>query len=598
MERLLRRAEQLQGLDVGTFGTDNFADIVQAIHIVQEDLGITGTTAKEAATTIEGSANAVKAAWENLLTGFADPNADLDALMNNLITALVGDKEGEGLLNNILPAIERALEGIGKFVEKAAPIIAKYLPGLLNSLLPSLISAATSLLIGFATALPGLCVTLIEQLPTIVQMIVDGFWELMDGFNEVGGGILQSILDGINEKYPELGEAISGLVETVKGAIEGVQAFWEEHGDEIMQTVSTVFSTIETVVTTVLTVVIKAIDLFVQGAQAFWDEFGDDILELVNAIKEYYEAISRWINRKVEQFQEFWDEHGDEIMRIASVAWDVIGGTIKTALDFITGLIEAFTYLIDGDWEGFFNSIFGTADTTWSDIQGVFDTVLNEVIWPLVEKVFDDILGLIGLDFDDIKQTLSDAWDFISDVFDTVNDIKETVEDAFDKIQGFMEDPVGAAAETIKGIIDDIQKAFDFDWSLPELKLPHINVTEYMDVPGLGVIPAPWGISVDWYKKAYNNPYMFTKPTVMPDGRGYGDGNGGEMVYGHDNLMDDIKNAMGGGSLEEILALLREYLPVMSQMKVMLDGRTLVGQLAPAMDAQMGIISARKERGN
>lgn len=544
MERLLRRAEELNGLELGTYSTDNFADVVQAIHAVQENLGITGTTAKEAATTIEGAMNATKAAWENLLVGLTDPDADLDQLIDNLIVALVGDKEGEGLLNQLLPAIERALKGIGTFIEKAAPIIAEHLPGLMNAILPSLLSAAATLLLGLAQALPGLAVTLVEQIPVIVQMLVDGFWENLETFKEVGGGMLQNILDGINEKYPELGEALSGLIDTVKGIIEDVQAFWAEHGDEIVSNVQTAFTTIRDFIAGALTVILNAINFFIQGAKSFWDEFGDDILELVNAIKEYYEAVAKWIDKKVKEFQKFWKEHGDEITKIAKTAWKIIGGEIKTALDIATGVIQAFTALINGDWQGFFEAITGTADTAWKDIDDIFDTVLNEVIMPLVEDFFDWLLGFVGTDFDTVKQTISDAWDFISGVFDTVNDIKDKVEEAFNKVQEFMEDPVSAAKETIGNVIEDIKDMFDFDWSLPELKLPHISVDEYMEVPGLGTVPAPWGVHVDWYRKAYDNPYLFTKPTQVGN-KGFGDGgSGGEIVYGRNNLMEDITEAM------------------------------------------------------
>jgi hypothetical protein len=164
---------------------------------------------------------------------------------------------------------------------------------------------------------------------------------------------------------------------------------------------------------------------------------------------------------------------------------------------------------------------------------------------PLVKDFFDWLLGFVGTDFDTVSQTISDAWDFISGVFDTVNDIKDTVEDAFSKIQGFMEDPVSAAKETIGQIIQDIQDMFNFDWSLPELKLPHITVDSYIDIPGLGTIPDPQGVHIDWYRKAYQNPYLFTKPTQVGD-NGFGDGgSGGEIVYGHDNLMEDIRQAVG-----------------------------------------------------
>ena len=108
MERLISDAnEYAQTIGMaGDLSIDSFSDIVTAIDLVQQKQGIAGTTAKEAATTIEGSLNMTKAAWDNLITGLADPDADIGQLMDNLIVAIVGDKEGEGLLNNIIPAIE------------------------------------------------------------------------------------------------------------------------------------------------------------------------------------------------------------------------------------------------------------------------------------------------------------------------------------------------------------------------------------------------------------------------------------------------------------------------------------------------------------
>ena len=105
MERLLADAEKLkkaQGENV-SYSIDSFADVVEAIHVVQDEMGITGTTAKEASTTIEGSINSAKAAWENLLVGMADEDADLDALIDNFVESV------EIAADNIIPVIEKAL---------------------------------------------------------------------------------------------------------------------------------------------------------------------------------------------------------------------------------------------------------------------------------------------------------------------------------------------------------------------------------------------------------------------------------------------------------------------------------------------------------
>lgn len=112
MERLLEDAEKLSGIE---FNIDSFADVTEAIHVIQENMGITGATAKEAATTIEGSAKAAEAAWQNLLTGLADPTQDLNKLIDEFIEAKTTQ------IQNVLPAVEYSIEGIGKAIDKLIP---------------------------------------------------------------------------------------------------------------------------------------------------------------------------------------------------------------------------------------------------------------------------------------------------------------------------------------------------------------------------------------------------------------------------------------------------------------------------------------------
>ena len=114
MERLLRTAEELEGLDEGAFSIDSFADIASAINIVQTEMGITGTTAKEASETIQGSISAVKSAYENLATGLADENADLDGLIDNMTDSVLT------AANNILP---RVMETVPRIVEAVPKLI-------------------------------------------------------------------------------------------------------------------------------------------------------------------------------------------------------------------------------------------------------------------------------------------------------------------------------------------------------------------------------------------------------------------------------------------------------------------------------------------
>ena len=176
MERLIADAnEYAQTIGMaGDLSIESFSDIVTAIDLVQQKQGIAGATAAEAATTIEGSFNMTKAAWDNLIAGFANPNADMGQLMDNLIVAILGDKDGTGLLNQLIPAVQRAVEGLSKFIQAAIPALAGQLPTLIQTFLPVIIQSAVALVSSLIQALPGVISTLVAMLPDIIDMVING----------------------------------------------------------------------------------------------------------------------------------------------------------------------------------------------------------------------------------------------------------------------------------------------------------------------------------------------------------------------------------------------------------------------------------------
>lgn len=130
MQRLLADAEKLSGVK---YDLSSYADIVEAIHVIQTEMGITGTTAKEASTTIQGSVASMKAAWANLMVGMADDTQNFDMLLSNFIESI------GTVADNLLPRIGVVIEGMGKLVAGLAPEIASALPTLTNELLPNLV---------------------------------------------------------------------------------------------------------------------------------------------------------------------------------------------------------------------------------------------------------------------------------------------------------------------------------------------------------------------------------------------------------------------------------------------------------------------------
>lgn len=164
MEELLAEAEKISGIK---YDISSYSDIVQAIHVVQDEMGIAGTTADEAKDTITGSLASVKTAWENLVVGFADPDADLGKLISNVVdTATTA-------FGNLMPAVEKALGGIATFVSQIAPTLASSLPSLVQSVLPQLLSAAGGLVTSVIGVAPQLIKTIatsaIEAIPQIIE---------------------------------------------------------------------------------------------------------------------------------------------------------------------------------------------------------------------------------------------------------------------------------------------------------------------------------------------------------------------------------------------------------------------------------------------
>ena len=210
MERLLRDAERMAGYIEGSLDIESFADIADAIHIVQEEMGITGTTALEAGRTISGSVGAMKAAWTNLVTGFADGSADIGGLIDNLVTTIVGDgtESNLGVIGNVLPAIETALGGISKLIEGAAPKIIEILPGLVNKIVPSLISAAT-----------GMVDAVIKVVPDLLNTVVDTLIQNAPALITAAISLVQSLIQGIQDNYQIL---VDGAIQIVTQLANGI----------------------------------------------------------------------------------------------------------------------------------------------------------------------------------------------------------------------------------------------------------------------------------------------------------------------------------------------------------------------------------------
>lgn len=206
MQRLLKDAEKLSGIK---YDISSYADIVDAIHVVQTEMGITGTTAKEAASTISGSLSMAKAAWKNLLTGVGDDTADLGTLIDNLVDSV------STAAGNIVPRIGKILTGLGSTVEKVAPILAEQIPDMAVQVLPSMVSAGSTLLLGLVQGLIIAAPELLASVPGIVQSVVTSFQTAAPSMAAAGQQLLTMLGSGIMQGIPLLAQSAVSIMSSL-----------------------------------------------------------------------------------------------------------------------------------------------------------------------------------------------------------------------------------------------------------------------------------------------------------------------------------------------------------------------------------------------
>ena len=298
MERLLADAEKISGIK---YSIDNFSDIIEAIHVVQTELGITGTTALEAATTIEGSFNSMKSAWINVLTGMADSEADFNALINNLVDSV--STFGE----NIIPRIEIAIQGIGQLVEKLLPPIVARLPQLITDVLPNLISAGANM----------------------IESLVDG---------------LRQALPQISQVLPQIIDAGIQVVEVLGKALIDVAPILLEAGLQLIVTLGQgLASGLPQMIPTIVDLVISLCDMIIENLPLILDVAIDIILALVqglvNALPTLISEVPRIINS-------FCDAIYDKLPDILKAGIDIITMLVKGLIDSIPVIIENLPQII------------------------------------------------------------------------------------------------------------------------------------------------------------------------------------------------------------------------------------------------------------
>ena len=218
MQRLIDDANALNAAqgNYTNYSIESYADIVDAIHTVQTEMGITGTTALEASTTVEGSINSMKAAYQNFVTGLGDQNADIGALTEELI------QTAGTVAENVLPVIETVVKNIAETVKKQGPDMITKFVAYATEKLPEVLKLGIQLIVSLVKGLAQNLPELLRGTLALVDTIISTFLDSLPDIIEVGKDIVRGLWEGIKAMASWIGEKISGFVGGLVDGVKGV----------------------------------------------------------------------------------------------------------------------------------------------------------------------------------------------------------------------------------------------------------------------------------------------------------------------------------------------------------------------------------------
>ncbi len=325
MQRLLEDAEKISGIK---YDISSYADIVDAIHVVQTEMGITGTTAKEASTTIQGSISSMKAAWQNFITGMADPNQDFDALLGNLVDSVV--TVGENLIPRIQMLLPRLAEGITQLAQRLLP----YIPETLQSLLPAVLDGATGLINGAVELLPGLITTALEAIPQLAEAAVSIIKNLVSSLIEAAPQLLSAGADLLNQVVTGIETGLPKLTDAAVTIMGNLGQYLQDNLPSLLQ------SGLQAVVELTGSIRENA-GLLVDGALSLAKSLAQGLADAIPSIIENVPTIVSNIANTI----------NDNAPKVLKAGVDIIGSLVKGLIDSIPVIVENIPKIAAAIWD-------------------------------------------------------------------------------------------------------------------------------------------------------------------------------------------------------------------------------------------------------
>ena len=444
-------------------------------------------------------------------------------------------------------------------------------------------------------------------------------------------GFFTGLVETVSSVWNTIKETISTVIETIKTVIsekfEAIKTTITTIFTTVKDTLSTIWETIKNVVQVAIMFIVEiittAFELITLPWRFIWENCKEFIFAAWEAIKTTVSnaltAIQTVISTVWNAIVAFLSPILEGLKNTFTTIWNAIKTVVTTVVNAIKTVITTVWNAISSTVTSVMNTIRNTISTVWNAIKSVVTSVIN-AIKSVISSVFNAIKSTISSILNSIKSVFSSVWNGIkSTVSSVVNGVKSTISSGLNAAKNTVSNVLNgiknkfssifeSAKSIVSGAINKIKGFFNFSWSLPKIKLPHFSISGKFSLNP----PSIPHFSVSWYKKAMDEPYMFTKPTLFDvnpaTGTAKGAGEAGdEVMIGKDTMLNMIRQAVAAENsalaekFDQLISLLNGFFPAIlkaMERAIVLDDGTLVGRLTPAIDEELGKILGHKGRGN
>ena len=510
MKRLLSDAEKLTGQ---RYDISSFADITQAIHAIQTQMDITGTTAKEASTTISGSWGSLKAAFQNVLVGLTTGgdmfDQSLDALINTAVT----------FGQNIIPAIKGALSGVGYLIEGLAPVIGETIPPLINDLAPTLANSAVSLISSLVNGLTQNATQFSECLSNMIIVAVAGISTVVPQLLDAASKIVSNLMQGLTNSMPQI---VNGAVTLVEGLVNGLV---NNIPLLIMGAVQLVASLANGLIENLPRIIDAGVNLITGIISASYSMMPQIIqtgvqlvvnlaIGLVQAIPQLITALPQITGSIVNGFMSInWFDLGLQLIKsiwegIKSIGSEMWNGVKEKTSELWGGVKNVVSEKLNNIKSAYDAHGGGLKGATFAAIEGVKEYYRTgyDAINQLTGGKLGEVVNAVGEKMEVVKGKFSEAF----------GNVKNTVMTIFENIKNGITEKISAAVNKVKEIFGSIADNVSDVWGKIKgiIKAPKIVQKGTVSIAGVST-PIP-KLGLEWNAKGG----IMTRPTAF----GYANG--------------------------------------------------------------------------